>query len=92
MNLKINVTYTSPIPNLIKFHQVISQIKHTDKALTDAGYVIRCKHPVIRTDALDTATKFIKCHTAVVTVAGLVQRRDDEHQAWTAVFPSLNIA
>lgn len=61
-------------------------------ALTDAGYVVSRKHPIIRTDALDTATKFIKCHAAVVTVAGLVQRRDDEYYAWTAVFPSLNIA
>jgi hypothetical protein len=48
-------------------------------ALTDAGYIVSRKHPVIGTDALDTATKFIKSHTPVVTVAGLVQPRDDDH-------------
>jgi hypothetical protein len=91
MNLQINLSYSFPIPNLTKFHQEVSEIKHADKALTDAGYVVSSKYPVIRTDALDIATKLIKCHTAVVTVAGLVQCRDDEHQAWAMVFASLNI-
>jgi hypothetical protein len=66
----------------------------TDKniSLTYARCVVSSKHPVVRADALDITAELIQCDTAVVTVTGLVQTRDDKHHTRTMVLIRLNVA
>jgi hypothetical protein len=66
-------------------------VKHADRVLTYARYVVSSENPVVGTNALDVAAGLIQYHTAVVTIAGLVQPRNDEHQTRAMVFASLNI-